>query len=66
MWSSSTIRFVNIARQIDRAMWVNVGEVEAVLDRGQGNSVVRMRSGSEYATSHTVKEVLGVLFKEAK
>lgn len=52
--------FVNIADELDSAIWLDSAEVEAVIARG-GSSEVRTRSGTVYRTGRTARNVVETL-----
>ena len=52
---------LNIADQLDPAIWLDVQEIEAVLARARGGAEVRMKSGTAYTTGRSSRQVIDLI-----
>ena len=52
---------LNIADQLDLAIWLDVQEIEAVLARSRGGAEVRMKSGTAYTTGLSSRKLLDLI-----
>lgn len=52
---------LNIADQLDQAIWLDIQEIEAVLARARGGAEVRMKSGTAYSTGRSARHVLDLI-----
>lgn len=52
---------LNIADQLDPAIWLDVQDIEAVLARSRGGEEVRMKSGTAYTTGRSSRQVIDLI-----
>lgn len=54
---------LNIADQLDPAIWLDIQDIEAVLARSRGGAEVRMKSGTAYTTRRSPRQVIDLIAK---